>query len=275
MLGLLGKLRQQRTTNHEPRYTGNLVVPRNYWTKILRTKKRWHLKDMSGTSFCLMKTGLIPWTTCTTLTLFHDTNRNPRPASLVPTLLPGIKGISETIAPILQPYNISVASPPTTISRHLLLNVQEREPFTWSSTKKADRLTFTYLSIDIQPADFKAWSCQLRDLKLDLKVIMRKTLLALKKCLSTRADKPLLNAHPLAGLTYYHHCQKNRYTHLRQKHFNTPNLSVPLITVLEVWHTRTLLKRRRVKDVNLQISCMIRQGEVRQSEVTSEKAKTI
>ena len=32
---------------------------------------------------------------------------------------------------------------------------------------------------------------------------------------------------------------------------------------------------RRVKEVNLQISCMIRQGEVRQSEETSERTKTI
>lgn len=37
----------------------------------------------------------------------------------------------------------------------------------------------------------------------------------------------------------------------------------------------TILKRRRVKEVNLQISCMIRQGEVRQSEETSERAKII
>ena len=37
------------------------------------------------------------------------------------------------------------------------------------------------------------------------------------------------------------------------------------------FYKRTLTKRRRVQEVNLQISCKIRQGAVRQSEETSKR----
>ncbi|KAL9972266.1 hypothetical protein ACROYT_G018545 [Oculina patagonica] len=49
-----------------------------------------------------------------------------RRAQLVSTL-PYIKGTSETIARILQPYNIRVAHKPITTLRHLLTNVKDRD----------------------------------------------------------------------------------------------------------------------------------------------------
>ena len=53
------------------------------------------------------------------------TNRNPTPVSTV--TIPYIKGTSETISRILQPYNIRVAQKPTTTLRHLLTNVKDRD----------------------------------------------------------------------------------------------------------------------------------------------------
>ena len=41
--------------------------------------------------------------------------------------IPYIKGTSETISRILQPYNICVAHKPTTTLRHLLTNVKDRD----------------------------------------------------------------------------------------------------------------------------------------------------
>ena len=41
--------------------------------------------------------------------------------------IPYIKGTSETISRILQPYNIRVAHKPTTTLRHLLTNVKDRD----------------------------------------------------------------------------------------------------------------------------------------------------
>ena len=64
----------------------------------------------------------------TTLTLLDEktyrpteadaTYRNPTPITTV-TTIPYIKGTSETILRILQPYNIRVAHKPTTTLRHL------------------------------------------------------------------------------------------------------------------------------------------------------------
>ena len=51
-------------------------------------------------------------------------NRNPTPLTTV--TIPYIKGTSETISGILQPYNIRVAHKPTTTLRHLLTNVKDR-----------------------------------------------------------------------------------------------------------------------------------------------------
>jgi len=54
-----------------------------------------------------------------------ETNRNPTP---VPTVtIPYIKGTSETISRILQPYNIRVTHKPTTTLKHLLTNVKDRD----------------------------------------------------------------------------------------------------------------------------------------------------
>ena len=53
------------------------------------------------------------------------TNRNPTPLTTVTT--PYIKGTSETISRILQPYNIHVAHKPTTTLRQLLTDVKDRD----------------------------------------------------------------------------------------------------------------------------------------------------
>ena len=53
------------------------------------------------------------------------TNRNPTPVTTV--TIPYIKGTSETISRILQPYNIRVAHKPTTTLRHLSTNVKNKD----------------------------------------------------------------------------------------------------------------------------------------------------
>ena len=53
------------------------------------------------------------------------TNKNPTPLTTV--TIPYIKGTSETISRILQPYNIRVAHKPTTTLRQLLTNVKDRD----------------------------------------------------------------------------------------------------------------------------------------------------
>ena len=53
------------------------------------------------------------------------TNRNPTPVTMV--TIPYIKGTSDTISRILQPYNIRVAHKPTTMLRHLLTNVKDKD----------------------------------------------------------------------------------------------------------------------------------------------------
>jgi len=53
------------------------------------------------------------------------TNRNPTPVTTV--TIPYIKGTSETISRILQPYNIRVAHKPTTTLRHSLTNEKDRD----------------------------------------------------------------------------------------------------------------------------------------------------
>jgi len=62
----------------------------------------------------------------------HNTYRNCEPnatnATPVTTAtIPYIKGISETIARILQPYNIRVAHKPITTLRQLLTNVKDKD----------------------------------------------------------------------------------------------------------------------------------------------------
>ena len=52
-------------------------------------------------------------------------NRNPTPVTIV--TMPYIKGTSETISHILQPYNIRVAHKPTTKLRHLLDNTKDSD----------------------------------------------------------------------------------------------------------------------------------------------------
>ena len=51
-------------------------------------------------------------------------NRNPTPVTTV--TIPYIKGTSETISRILQPYNILVAHKPTTTLRQLLTNIKDK-----------------------------------------------------------------------------------------------------------------------------------------------------
>ena len=53
------------------------------------------------------------------------TNRNPTPLTTV--TIPYIKGTSETISRILQPYNIRVAHKPTTTLRQLLTKVKDKD----------------------------------------------------------------------------------------------------------------------------------------------------
>ena len=53
------------------------------------------------------------------------TNRNPTPVTAVS--ISYIKGTSETISRILQPYNIRVAHKPGTTLRQLLTNVKDKE----------------------------------------------------------------------------------------------------------------------------------------------------
>ena len=53
------------------------------------------------------------------------TNRNPTPVTTV--TITYIKGTSETISRILQPYNIRVAHKPTTTLRHSLTNVKDKD----------------------------------------------------------------------------------------------------------------------------------------------------
>lgn len=58
----------------------------------------------------------------------HRTTETDRNLTSVTTAtLPYIKGTSETIARILQPYNIRVAHKPITTLRHLLTNVKDRD----------------------------------------------------------------------------------------------------------------------------------------------------
>ena len=52
-------------------------------------------------------------------------NRNPTPVTAV--TIPYIKGTSETISWILQPYNICVAHKPATMLRQLLTNVKDKD----------------------------------------------------------------------------------------------------------------------------------------------------
>jgi len=59
------------------------------------------------------------------LTEADATNRNPTPVTTV--TIPYIKGTSETISWILQPYNIRVAHKPTTTLWHLLTKVKDRD----------------------------------------------------------------------------------------------------------------------------------------------------
>ena len=54
-----------------------------------------------------------------------ETNANSTPTTTA--TIPYIKGMSETIARILQPYNIRVAHKPITTLRHLLNNVKDKD----------------------------------------------------------------------------------------------------------------------------------------------------
>ena len=55
----------------------------------------------------------------------NATNTNATPVTT--TTIPYIKGTSETIARILQPYNIRVAHKPITTLRQLLTNVKDKD----------------------------------------------------------------------------------------------------------------------------------------------------
>ena len=55
----------------------------------------------------------------------NGTNANPTPVTTA--TIPYIKGTSETIARILQPYNIRVAHKPITTLRQLLTNVKDKD----------------------------------------------------------------------------------------------------------------------------------------------------
>ena len=55
----------------------------------------------------------------------NETNANPTPVTTA--TIPYIKGTAETIARILQPYNICVAHKPITTVRQLLTNVKDKD----------------------------------------------------------------------------------------------------------------------------------------------------
>ena len=55
-----------------------------------------------------------------------ETNRDSTSITTTATI-PYIKGTSEAIARILQPYNIRVAHRPITTLRHLLTNVKDKD----------------------------------------------------------------------------------------------------------------------------------------------------
>ena len=55
----------------------------------------------------------------------NGTNANPTPVTTA--TIPYVKGTSETIARILQPYNIRVAHKPITTLRQLLTNVKDKD----------------------------------------------------------------------------------------------------------------------------------------------------
>ena len=60
----------------------------------------------------------------------HNTYRNPEPNATntnATSVIPYIKGTSETIARIRQPYNIRVAHKPITTLRQLLTNVKDKD----------------------------------------------------------------------------------------------------------------------------------------------------
>ena len=90
----------------------------------------------------------------------HNTYRNSEPnatntnATPVTTAtIPYIKGTSETIAQILQPYNIRVAHKPTTTLRQLLTNVNDKdEPTDREQFIKSNAVTARPLIL-VRPAE--------------------------------------------------------------------------------------------------------------------------
>ena len=56
-----------------------------------------------------------------------DSNTQTNSGSVTTTTIPYIRGTSETIASILQPYNIGVADKPITTLRRLLTNVKDKD----------------------------------------------------------------------------------------------------------------------------------------------------
>ena len=56
-----------------------------------------------------------------------DTQTNVDSGPVTTATMPYIRGTSETIAPILQPYNICIAHQPITTLRQLLTNVKDKD----------------------------------------------------------------------------------------------------------------------------------------------------
>ena len=124
------------TIHYGQQFTGNRHIPTDYWTSHPTT--RHHTKPQLSGQF--IRREQVPWP-C----VFSKNNYNKdfirrnthRPTYITeakdnatPTTtatIPYIKGISENISCILQPFNIRVAHKPITTPRQLLTNVKDQD----------------------------------------------------------------------------------------------------------------------------------------------------
>ncbi|CAH3146865.1 unnamed protein product [Pocillopora meandrina] len=138
----------ETTTNYEKQYTENRRIPTDCLTNHpttrfptkLRLSRHWqderNLFATHRTVYLTKTSTLTVFLTKTTNTGIRrnthratDTTETNRDSTSVTTIaaIPYIKGTSEAIARILQPYNIRVAHRPITTLRHLLTNVKDKD----------------------------------------------------------------------------------------------------------------------------------------------------
>ena len=85
-------------------------------------------------SFITLVDGIVLWllillviiVSVLTVTLVSNTQTNVNSGPVTTAIIPYIRGTSETIARVLQPYNIRVAHKPMTTLRRLLTNVKDK-----------------------------------------------------------------------------------------------------------------------------------------------------